>query len=466
MQDIPKYPSAQEALKILERHFAEAGCEEAALVRNPSYVYAPLECYPLAPRPKGPLPRLAGIVKDMDGTTTTTEPLCLHSLEWMVRQLTGRLTTEQWSGLDHQKDYPHVIGNSTTKHVEYLMETYADHYDPKACLKAWIIAAAWTLSQGRDAGRKQEVRANLGALGLEALREDDAFQGFCEAETLDMEKVAAYAGEALEKLLPQARLDKMSDRVRAAVDVYYMRYHVILGDIADGKGRRRAEEVLGSADASLIEPMPAIGIMLATVKGWMGEELVAFGEELSALLREKNPGALGAEIEAGRKRLAGLGRFLQKHPAPVAVVTSSIAYEAYIVLEEVFGILQKQVDQWPVSAKIKDTAQAAFADFRSMYDGIITASDSSEIRLKPHRDLYSIALHQMGLGKEDLPCVVGFEDSESGVVAIRAAGVGCSVAVPFADTAGHDLSKAAYLLPGQMAETLLLRSLFLDLAMF
>lgn len=55
---------------------------------------------------------MVAIVQDMDGTTT--ENLCLHSLETMVRRVTARLTPAQWTGLDRARDYPHIIGNSTT----------------------------------------------------------------------------------------------------------------------------------------------------------------------------------------------------------------------------------------------------------------------------------------------------------------------------------------------------------------
>ena len=65
---------------------ATGHCREVAVVANPSYVASPCELYPLANRNPGPFDAVVGIVMDMDGTTTTTEPLCLHSLEWMVRR--------------------------------------------------------------------------------------------------------------------------------------------------------------------------------------------------------------------------------------------------------------------------------------------------------------------------------------------------------------------------------------------
>ena len=92
----------------------------------------------------------------------------------------------------------------------------------------------------------------------------------------------------------------------------------------------------------------------------------------------------------------------------------------------------------------------------------MTASDSSEIRLKPHRDLYSLALHGMGVPPDQYDRVAGFEDSESGVIAIRAAGVGCCVALPFTQSAGHDFAAAVHVLKGQFPEVILNHRCFLS----
>ncbi|MDI6784951.1 MAG: hypothetical protein QME64_12775 [bacterium] len=112
----PKFVTPQEARIILQELLADLNCDEVAVVKNPAYINSPLELYPLAAKHRQPLKQLIGVVKDMDGTTTTTEPLCIHSLEWMVRKITGRMDNSVWAGLDRVKDYPHIIGNSTTKH--------------------------------------------------------------------------------------------------------------------------------------------------------------------------------------------------------------------------------------------------------------------------------------------------------------------------------------------------------------
>ena len=104
----------------------------------------------------------------------------------------------------------------------------------------------------------------------------------------------------------------------------------------------------------------------------------------------------------------------------------------------------------------------AFADPLVFYDAVITATDSSEIRLKPHRDLYSIALHELGVYPEDFDRVAGFEDSESGTIAIRAAGIGLSCALPFAMTRGHHFQAATQVCPGGLPQVMLEKGLFLN----
>ncbi|MCP4643179.1 MAG: hypothetical protein GY851_22215 [bacterium] len=101
---------------------------------------------------------MTGAVMDMDGTTTTTEPLCLHSLDTMVRRITGHAADPAWRGLDRERDYPHIIGNSTTKHVEYLVRTYDAAVSADAVRLFYLNAAAWTLGRGRTRGGSMTLR--------------------------------------------------------------------------------------------------------------------------------------------------------------------------------------------------------------------------------------------------------------------------------------------------------------------
>ncbi|MBM4142584.1 MAG: hypothetical protein FJ225_03180, partial [Lentisphaerae bacterium] len=423
---------------------------EFCLVPNPSYVYPPFAVVPLAPRIAGPIPRLAAVVQDMDGTTTTTETLCLHSLETMVRLVTRR--GDDWPGLDRRRDYPHIIGNSTTRHVEYLVRAYGDGIDLDATRRALLEAVLWTLARGHDPLRRAEAGRTLAALGwAEALRADADWNALRSDPRLDL----AAAAPALDRIARRPDLapgpEGFDLRVRAAIEIYYRRYHEILDAIAAGRGHELSARLTGGRP--LIEPMPGVAVFLALVRGWLGDRAGALAGALSAEMR-------GAEAPPGEEaaaRLRDLGRRFARAPARVAVVTSSIAHEARIVLGEVVKIVARQMAEWPAASEL--AARLGGPD--DAFDAIITASDSSEIRLKPHRDLYSIALHALGVMPARFGEVIGLEDSESGTIAIRAAGVGLCVAVPFVDTAHHDLSAAAHILPGGLPQAILEKNLFL-----
>jgi len=124
-------------------------------------------------------------------------------------------------------------------------------------------------------------------------------------------------------------------------------------------------------------------------------------------------------------------------------------------------VIRKQIDRWNVPEGKKALLRLKFSSYRNVYDGFVTANDSSEIRLKPHRDLYSVALHVLGIPKEQFCRVAGFEDSESGTFAIRAAGIGLCVAVPFEKSKGHNFDAASHILPGGVPEALILHNLFM-----
>jgi len=453
-RNIPKFAGKELAAELLVRNG-----DEFAVVENPSYVFPPYEMYPLPARSQCLTQGMVGAVMDMDGTTTTTEPLCIHSLEEMVRRITGRDGDASWEGLDEERDYPHIIGNSTTKHVEYLIRTYEDQIKLDALRFFYVYAAAWTLGKSADEGRKNEVVSTINTLGIGAILKDSAFETLQGADSLDGAESRAAVNKLAEKYGPAMDLNGVTKIVRAAIDIYYQRYHYILALIARGEAEHIAESVLGDASSHLIAPMPGIGVFLAMIKGWLGDSVVncfdAMADYLVSLGEDR------AALEAGRDKLAGLGRYFEKHPCAVAIVTSSIFYEANIVISEVFRILAGEIETWDIPADKKDLIADKFASYRNYYDGFITATDSSEIRLKPHRDLYSIALHQMGVMPEHFHQVVGFEDSESGTIAIRAAGIPLCCAVPFPETKGHVFDAASYISYGGIPEVILKKNVFL-----
>jgi len=435
---------------------------EFAMVKNPDYIHPEFELYPLAPKIFHPVEKLVAVVMDMDGTTTTTESLCLHSLEYMIRKITGQMTKETWQGLDKIVDYPNIIGNSTTRHVEYLIRAYQPFIKPDALKQAYFQAAVWFLFYGKDKRRIEEVQNNLVNLGCQDILSDKNLIRLLNSQSFETEQTANVAQQLFNRFGSKFHANSFLEIVRAGIDIYYQRYHEILSLIQTGKGESIAAQILGQANAHLIEPMPGVGEFLALIKGWLGEEIKHLLPALAETYQRNQPDSDSRlSTDDVIKNIMALGKKFQADPRKVAVVTSSILYEAEIVLTEVFRVLQQQIENWQISPARKEMILKKFSDFKNVYDGFVTASDSNEIRLKPHRDLYSIALHQLGIPKEQFNQVVGFEDSESGVIAIRAAGIGLCVAVPFSDTQHHDLRAATYVLKGGLPETLLKYNLFL-----
>ena len=426
---------------------------EFALIHNPNYIHPQYELYPLALKITSTRKNLIGLVMDMDGTTTTTEELCIHSLEYMVRQITGRTNRDSWKGLDHKKDYPHIIGNSTTKHVEYLIKKYRPHIRHKELTKSFFYSTLRTLIGGKDEGRKRDVRNNLASFDCTEILNDPKVLNL-QPDLADAQlrklanEFAADFGDAIE-------LNNFNGLVRAGIDIYYQRYHEILAAIARGEGTKLSNELLGDPSKHLIEPMPGIGIFLAMTKGILGDEAGTLTEILIDHYRTRTGDTNEIDTEKIRRSLQQLGIRYRKKPLKLAVVTSSILYEADIVMNEVFKVIREDISSWRVSDRTKTKLLDYFTDYRKMYDGFVTASDTNEIRLKPHRDLYSIALHQLNIPKKDFDKVAGFEDSESGTIAIRAAGIGLCIAVPFAQTKGHNFEAASFVAEGGVAEVLL-----------
>ncbi|MBK9291846.1 MAG: HAD family phosphatase [Bacteroidetes bacterium] len=424
---------------------------EFAEVRNPGYIYPPVEYYTLAPkifRLKG----LSAAMMDMDGTTTTTEVLCIHSLEYMVRRMSGLMDKSQWEGIDHHADLPFIIGNSTTRHVEYLLNKYQPLIDPAWVAKSFAEAAWWTLRHGRDAQRKSEVIQNLRKTGL--------------GDLINAIAVADVPSDLSAKLLPLLQQGDFTLLVSLGIDIYYETYHRILALLSSGNSAEVKRMVFGHAHAGghLISPMPGITFLLPLLKGWLGHEAHLLADVLFDDYRKSTD----KEVSENQKdlfveRIKSLGAYFAAQPAKLGLVTSSIFYEADIVIREVMQVLAETISQSALSAERKAFICRACDDYHNWYDAFVTASDSNEIRLKPHRDLYSIALHKAGLLPSDFDNVVGFEDSQSGTVAIRAAGIGCCVAVPFAQTKGHNFEAATHIAIGGIPQVILEHNLFLDL---
>ncbi len=454
---LARYVDLDGAAEELRRNARATGATEFACVRNLGYVFAPTEVYPLAPRVEPPLDHVVAFLVDMDGTSTTTEPLALHALEYTVRRFTGLTSRGQWSGLDPVRDHPHIVGNSNYRHVEFLVERYHDRLDPDALRRAFFEALCWTLAVMDDPSRRREVRRHAEHCGLGPLLADVAFQRLLASGTVHDENVGELVSPWLRRFGGAFRTEHIRQQVAAALDVYYMRYHSILRRIETGGGRELAKRLLGTQDRGLIEPMPGYEVFLPLAKGWLGDEAAGLAELLEAQRRAAPGGGDAARGPADdpAERLVSLARRFQRRPARLALVTASVPYEARVSMKEVIAVTARRVMGWPLAAEHRERIGARLADVRNVFDAFVSAGDACEHRLKPHRDLYSLALEEMSIPRGQYPSCVGLEDSEPGIIALRAAGIGCAVALPNHDTLRQNYTAATRIVHGGLPELIL-----------
>lgn len=420
--------------------FLDKLSDEFVLIENPDFVHPEYEIIPLAKKVYHP-EKLIAAVMDMDGTTTTTEELCIESLEFMIRKMSGLISNEQWNGLD-ENDYPNIIGNSTTKHIEYLINKYFHLIDKEIAIKSFVEAIRWTLVIGKSEQRKKEVQELLKSFGF---GEEDLSLISMNDESMEQ----SYDFTKIKNLITsKINLDDFSNLVKIGIEIYYYHYHQYLINLSENYNLTSSKK--------LIEPLPGVAIFLSLIKGLLGDEAENLTEKLIDDFKRKNPETKESfQIEKVKVILKNLGIYFEKNPLKIAVVTSSIFYEAHIVLSVVFNQMKSEILSWDITDERKLKIIEKFSSYQNFYDVVVTATDAYEFRLKPHRDLYSIALYRLGISKDDFDKVIGFEDSQSGTIAIRAAGIGCCIAVPFPKSRTHNLNAASYILLNGLPEFIL-----------
>jgi hypothetical protein len=288
---------------------------------------------------------------------------------------------------------------------------------------------------------------------------DEDFQRAVAGNDVDADSVARVVSPFVERFAAAFQPQNRSERVAAALDIYYMRYHAILRELERGEGARLARELLGEGARRLVEPMPGYDVFLPLVKGWLGNEVDALYEPMREhLLSQAEPRHTRDELDGFRPRLKRLAARFRENPAKVALVTASIAYEAHACMKEVIAVMAERVEEWPVPAACREKLAERLADYRAVFDGFVCASDACEPRLKPHRDLYSLALFQMSIPRSDYPFCVGLEDTEPGIISLRAAGIGCAIALPNRDTSRQDYTAATEVIVGGLPELMLARN--------
>ncbi len=458
MEPLAEYVTPHDAAQRLVELAAAMGSTEVAIVRNLALVPAPRELYLLAPPAPLPVPAIAAFAVDMDGTSTTTEPLALHALEYMVRRITGRMERAAWPGLDAQRDIPFVIGNSNFRHTEFLLQRYHDALNSAAFSTSVIEAWVWTLVTMNDRQRLAEVRRNAVNCGVAALLDDEELRTACAAPPAPG-ACAVLMARLAQRHAGAFRPPHAGTEVAAALDVYYHRYHELLHEIEQGRGAALADELLGGGGKHLIAPMPGYGVFLCLIKGWLSDEAAA---ALAPLLRAVHPHDTAAR-DGDQAVLQRLARQFRGQPAKLALVTASIAYEAHVSMQEVMRVVREEIAAWPVAPAVRDALRENLRDYRAVFDGFATASDAWEARLKPHRDLYSLSLYQMSIPAACYQHCMAIEDTEPGIVSARAAGFGISIALPNHDTTRQNYTKASRVLHGGLPELLLDHTLFLNL---
>lgn len=201
--------------------------------------------YSLPPVPQQ-FDKIDSIVMDMDGSSTDTEKLVLKAMGDMMREILQDPSFKfaDKSG-DDDGDYPHIIGDSTTNHLRYLMGKYGHRVDDR------------TLSAGylRALRRHREVRSRFDLADRDFVSGDRKLFDAPELrELLTSDSMTLDAADKLSKELTDKYNVRM-DRLQGAIDIYYANYHIILEGIRDG-----------AVTEALIEPMPFLAEFLSISK--------------------------------------------------------------------------------------------------------------------------------------------------------------------------------------------------------
>ncbi|MGE5458441.1 MAG: hypothetical protein ACM3RX_08810, partial [Methanococcaceae archaeon] len=197
---------------------------EFAVIRNPEGDYPPFEICPLMPKINYAQKKVSAVVLNLEGVAASLRDLSFHSLEFMIRQVSGRLEKEQWYGLDKIIDYPNLIGFSSTRQIEYLVQRYHNFIKAEYFKEAYLNAVLWTLILGKEEHRKREVKSNLLILGLEEMLADPKLE-----ESIEKKEFGKYNANVLTNYFVHKYGDRLNlldfyATARAAADIYLKRY--------------------------------------------------------------------------------------------------------------------------------------------------------------------------------------------------------------------------------------------------
>lgn len=413
---------------------------EFARIANASGLFPPEEIVPLGPRVTRLDSAPAAVFLDMDGTTTDTEPLFLHGVAEVVRRSTGWHTAAAWKGLDPARDYPNIIGFSTIRNLEYLYGSMGHAIQPALFFREILRGLQFLAEHHVPAEIKDRIEALAHAYGLETLY----------AHAADPARSAAAEAGIVQSCV--LRFPAISQPMFAhfGLMIFYADYINILEQVNRGAGAAVSQMVYGDPTIPAIRALPGMALLCALVKGWLPADC---GASLAAQFRPDD--------EAAGGNLTGLCGLFAERPVPVALVTSSGSHEANLVLQAVFETMRTEAAAWPIPLSARERILAGFARHTDFFDAIITCDDVIEGRTKPFRDPYSLALTRLGLGGDEARRVVGFEDTEAGIIAQRGAGIGVACAVPIMHTRDQDFTAASHVVGGGLLDAVLQHNLFM-----
>ncbi len=420
--------------------------EEFACIENAPGIFPPREVVSLGARfthLDGPP---AAIFLDMDGTTTYTEPLFLHDVEEVVRRSTGWRTKADWAGIDPERDYPNIVGYSTQRNLEYLYASVGHAIRPDLFFDETMKALIFLAERDVPEDIHARVATMTRTFGMEAWRihASEPARRAAEGEALIRDAMRRYSNIGQEMF------------ANFGLMIFYADYIDILERVNRGEGAEVSAMIYGDPSVPAINAMPGVALLCALAKGWLPESCAA---ELARGIRAAHPDLPMADPLA--ENLARLCQIFSDSPVPMALVTSSGSHETRLVLQAVFLAMRAEVSTWAIDDAILARVLTGFENHRNYFDTIVTCDDVLEGRTKPYRDPYSLALSRLGLDGHAAPRVIGFEDTEAGIIAQRGAGVGIPCAVPIEHTLGQDFSAAACKLQWGVLEAIVRHGLFI-----
>lgn len=417
-----------------------------ACIENAPGIFPPRELVPLGARYRHLDGPPAAIFLDMDGTTTYTEPLFLHDVEEVVRRSTGWRTREDWAGIDPVRDYPNIVGYSTLRNLEYLYGSIGHAIRPTLFFTEVLSSLVFLAEHDVPESIRLRIESLAKVFGMEDWWPYAA----------DREREEARGTSLIQGCVQRFPVIAQEMFAQFGLMIFYADYIDILERVNRGEGASVSQQIYNDAQVPAIGAMPGIALLCVLARGWLPESSAAAVAE-----------AIGARypkvklVHDFSSTLARLCAVFTACPVPVALITSSGAYETNLVLQAVFLAIREEVAGWPLSAERKTIILEGLASHQTFFATIVTCDDVIEGRTKPFRDPYSLALARLGMDGQHAPRVIGFEDTEAGIIAQRGAGIGIPCAVPIEHTLGQDFRAAAYVLSDGVLEAISAHGLFI-----